>query len=334
MATTEFALDWGELAFGSKKALKDLRATFIAAPREMSVRRITQLVKKYLQQGNLVLGIAKEPYVLGFEDQPQFRTLQPSLELQKLINKVNAASPHKIYTLSYFQRELKYILEKGGFRHVVLVNGSWKYVFHSHEEYYTLTHNGLGYDMVSPFADEAEAIEYNNHIYPEMLEAGWPGEPVGTFTEEEMLGLAGMVSKLSFDYSFQCGVTLGKKITSGYECIGATFNKVVPYQTYALHYGASREKNFSVPHDLNHYDTVHAEVAMIIRAATEENIQLEGTTLFINLLPCPACARMLVETPIEEIVYTEDHSAGYAIQMLEKAGKRVRRIVPQLQESV
>lgn len=326
---SELVLDWGDIAFGSKKVLSKLQATFIAAPRTLSRARLTQLIKAHLPKGNLVLGLAKEPYILGFEDQPQFRTLQLGKELRELIEKVNAASPkHKIYTLTYFQRELKYILDAGQFRHAVFINGSWKYVFHSHEEYYLLANKQISYELASPFADEAEAVAYNDTIYPEMVKAHWAGEPVGTFTGDEMMELAGEVAKLSFDYSFQCGVTLGRKTKDGYEYVGATFNKVVPYQTYALHYGASRERHFSVPHDLNHYDTIHAEVAMIIRAATEDHIRLEGTSLFINLLPCPSCARMFTQTPIEEFIYTEDHSAGYAIQMLEKAGKNVRRIIP------
>lgn len=332
MAASEFALDWSDLAFGSKKALKDLRATFIAAPRELSLQRITQLIKTYLPKGNLVVGIAKEPYILGFEGQPQFRTLQIDAPLQQLIDKVNAASPHKIYTLAYFQREWCYILDKGGFRYVVLVNGSWRYVFHSHEAYYLLANKRISYDMVSPFASEDEAVAYNDHVYPKMLAAQWPGEPAGVFSEDDMLGLADMVAKLSFDYSFQCGAILGRKVKGGYECIAASFNKVVPYQTYALHYGASREQHFSVPHDLNHYDTIHAEVALIVRAATDSAVHLEDTTLFINLLPCPSCARMITQTPIQEIVYVQDHSDGYAVRLLEKAGKQVRRIVPAVNE--
>jgi len=36
---------------------------------------------------------------------------------------------------------------------------------------------------------------------------------------------------------------------------------------------------------------------------------------------------MLSQTDIAEFVYQEDHSDGYAIKMLELAGKKVRRIV-------
>jgi deoxycytidylate deaminase len=78
--------------------------------------------------------------------------------------------------------------------------------------------------------------------------------------------------------------------------------------------------------DLNHYDVNHAEVELITQAV-RDHLDLAGTTLFINVLPCPTCARMLTSTDIAEFVYAEDHSSGYAIRMLEAAGKTVRRIV-------
>src|ERR1700744_4481729 len=118
MATTnKYEFDWADLAFGSKKPLKELRATFIAAPRELSVERFKQLIKTYLPKGNIVLGISKEPYVEGFEDQPQFKMLKRK-SVQNVIRQVNQANnQHKIYALEYFQRELPYILEKIDCKH-------------------------------------------------------------------------------------------------------------------------------------------------------------------------------------------------------------------------
>ncbi|HSX28794.1 MAG TPA: deaminase [Candidatus Saccharimonadales bacterium] len=316
-----YDLDWSQLAFGSKKPLSALQATFIAAPRELSSKRLASLVKTYLPKGNIVLGLAKEQFVDGFDGQPQFRTLQKT-SIQKLLDKINAASPtHKIYTLSYFQREAKYILEKAEFQKVILVNGSWFRSFHTREEYYTLANRQLPYELVSPFVDEDEARAYEQRIAPEL--------PVPklrkNLTEAEMMQAAAEAAKSSFDYSFQTGVALGKKTKAGYSLLATTFNKVIPFQTYAMHYGASREKHFSPPHDLNHYDAVHAEVELLVKAQ-KEGTNLKGTTLFINLLPCPACARMFCETDIKELVYAHDHSDGYAVEMLEKEGKTVRRI--------
>jgi deoxycytidylate deaminase len=243
--------------------------------------------------------------------------------VRSIIEKTNAARlPHKVYTLNYSQRDMIFVLEKSKFKKVLLINGSWYHAFHYRPEYYTLAQKQIPYEMLSPFADEQEAMEYTAGVKLDALPQN------GMFTELEMLQIARRAATYSFDYAgFQTAVSLGRKKGRAYELLATAHNKVVPYETYAMHYGASREKHFSPLHDLNHYDTIHAEVALLIKAATQ-GIDLAGTTLFINLLPCPACARMFTETPIDEFVYIEDHSAGYAVGVLEKAGKVVRRIVP------
>jgi deoxycytidylate deaminase len=324
--------DWSDLAFGSKKPLRELHAVFIAAPRDISRKRFLEIVKKYLPKGNLVLGLAKEEYVDGFEGQPQFRTLHKDT-FAELIEKINAnqeANGEKfaVATIQYNQRDLKHILEEIDFARVLLVNGSWKYSFHTTEPFYVLAKKCTPYELVRAFVDEAEAHRYEEDVWPQMRELF--EIKAGKYSEAEMLEVAAKTAKLSFDYSFQTGVALGKKAGGKkdiYELRAATFNKVVPYQTYALLHGAAREQHFSPPHDLNYYDAVHAEVELVVKAG-REHIPLKGTTLFINLLPCPRCAQMFSETDIEEFVYSIDHSEGYAIKLLEAAGKKVRRIVP------
>lgn len=334
-AAAAVTFDWSALAFSSKKPLRKLKATFIAAPREISEARFKQLIKAYLAKGNIIIGLAKEPYVDGFEGQPQFRMLQTKT-IQQVIGQVNTASKtHRIYTLSYFQRELPFILEKLAFRHVVLINGSWKYVFHNSPAYYYLANSRTSYEMVSPFAGEDEAKAYeqktDRQIYKHLDEAGVLNKK--TYTEAELLHIAELGAARSYDYSFQTGTALGRPIPGKpgeYQLVISTYNKVVPYQTYAMHHGAARETHFSPPNDLNHYDTVHAEVQLLIetaKAAANPKASLKGTTLFINLMPCPPCARMLSETDIDEFVYIIDHSDGYAVKILEAAGKKIRRVV-------
>lgn len=326
----EFTFDWSDLAFGSKKALKGLRAVFIAAPRALSSKHFTKLAGAYLPKHNVVLGLAKESYIQGFEGQPQFRTLTLNAELESVIAKVNTSSlPHKIYLLCYFQHEAKFIFEKVDFAKVLLVNGSWRYGFHNRPEYYVLASKQTDFQFISPFANEAEAKAYDRTANAAAAALFWPNNPKGTLDATAMLALAADAAKLSFDYNFQTGAVLGKCKTEGmYTVLAHSFNKVVPYQTYAMLHGSVRETNFSPPNDLNYYDTVHAE-AMLLVETQKQKIDLEGTTLFINLLPCPHCARMLSQTDIAEIVYTEDHSDGYAIHMLELSGKKVRRLVPE-----
>jgi deoxycytidylate deaminase len=193
-------------------------------------------------------------------------------------------------------------------------------VFHSRPEYYTLINARASYELISPFANENEAKAYAEHVkFP-------PPPKTGTYTQNQLMDIAQTTAKQSFDYNMQTGVALARIKGDNYELVATSYNGVVPYQTYAMHNGAARERNFSPMHDLNHYDTNHAEVEMIVKAQ-KHKLDLHAATLFINLLPCPSCARMLTRTDIETFVYHEDHSDGYAVKMLELAGKKVVRFV-------
>lgn len=316
-----YELNWSDLAFESKKPLKVLKATFILAPREMSKIRFTQIIKEYLPTGNIVVGFAEQDYINGFDGQPQFMTLKYD-DVREIISKVNnSKSPNKITALFYDQSAIMHILDKVHFKKVLLVNGSWQFSFHLRPEFYTIALNNIPIEFISPFASEDEALEYAEKFKSQTKVSEKP------LTEVEMMRLAGEVAKHSFDTTHQTGVVLGKRLSSGkYKPLLAVYNKVVPFETFAWHFGASREKHKSQPGDLNHYDTVHCENLVIIEAQ-KKKMDIKNTTLFINLLPCPTCARMLCEAEIDEIVYTLDHSNGYAVALLEKAGKKVRRLI-------
>lgn len=324
MTTKEYDFDWADLAFASKKQVKTLNAIFIAAPREISLKRFTELVKRYLPEGNLFIGLAKEEYIEGFEGQPQFKALQQSA-IQSVIDKVNhSTSKHKIYTLRYFQRELVPIVSKINCSKALFIHGSWKHMFHTNQIYYTLTNLNIPYQLLPAFCDEAEAKAYDKKMTKKIAVTI---DGAKTLTQQQIFALVDAVAKQSYDYGFQTGAILAKKVADGkYKPLLGGYNKIPPYESYALLHGAVREQNFSPPNDLNHYDTVHAEVEVIL-AALKSKTDLKGKTLCINLLPCPACARMLADTEITEILYLHDHSDGYAIGLLQAAGKTVKRIV-------
>jgi deoxycytidylate deaminase len=318
---SSFELNWADIAFGSKKTLRDLKAIFIPTPREMSARRFKQLIKQYLPVGNIIVGFADELYIDGFDNQPQFKTLQPS-DIMELVSKVNnSSSPNKITLLHCHQSDILPILNKIKFRLVLLINGSWKYSFHTRPEYYALVSQNIPFEFISPFADEVEAIYYANNIKQVPLIKNSK-----LLTDVEIMRVANQAATASFDTSFQTGALLAKKSGAKYKLITSSYNKTVPYLTFAWHFGAQRESHLSLQGDLNYYDTVHAEV-MLLLEAQKNKLNLAGMSLFVNLLPCPTCARMLCETDINEIVYSFDHSDGYAVALLEKAGKTVRRII-------
>lgn len=316
-----YDFDWAELAFSSKRPLTNLKATFIAAPREISEARFTQIIKDYLPKGNILLGISKEAFVEGLENQPQFAMLEQK-KLQKLIDKVNQASAHKIYTLHYFQRELVAIVDKLTPPRALFVHGSWARSFHTLPIYYLLSKKNVPYQLIAAFNDEAEARDYEKVTHRKIVLPNLDG----VFDEKPLLVLTDEVAKASYDYGFQTGAILARSTKSGYKPVLSGFNKVVPFQTYALLNGASRETYFSPTNDQNHYDTIHAEMQLLTQALAE-GISLKGLSLFVNLMPCPYCARTLSQTDIAEVVYRMDHSEGYAANLLAKAGKTIRRIV-------
>lgn len=295
---------------------------FLAAPREMSQARFKQIVKHYLPKASIVVGVSREPYVVGFENQPQFKMLERSV-IQPVIDKVNTlGGSHRIEILEYNQVELPEIVSRHSFKRVLLVNGSWKFTFQNHAAFTVLNDRKIPFKYIPPFIDDIEAKTYEASHRPKVITPG-PGEKL---SEKEMLTVAAESAKRSYDYSFQTGAALGKKNADGYEFILEAFNKVVPYQTYALLHGNAREKHVTGVHDINHYDTIHAEMYLLVQAL-EQKIDLAGTTLFINLLPCSTCARTLSQTEISEIVYVHDHSDGYATKLLQDSGKTVRRAV-------
>ncbi len=309
--------DWADLAF-AKNPFKGSSMTFIMAPRAISEERIKQLIKSYLPKGDVVLGIAKEQYIDGFSNQPQFKTLEEKT-VTSLVQKVNGRSPHQLHILRYFQREADYIIEKSHFGLVVGVRGSWQRAFQHRPTFYALHKSHTPYELVSPFANieemQAEADEFANRSFelPEYVD------------DAEAFEVVRELAAWSYDYTGQVGALVAEKDGSRYRVIGGSFNKVVPYQTYALHYGTASETNLAPVNDLNHHDTVHAETGLLADAHIEgEN--MTGKTLFVNVLPCPACARLIVESGIVEVVYMHDHSAGYAARLFEVAGIAVRRV--------
>lgn len=317
----DHSFNWLDLAFASKKDLRNLDAVFVAASRKISQERIKQLVKQYLPKNNIVFGIAQEDYIDGFEGQDKFKTLNTN-DIKDISNKVIASSsPNKIFILQYCQRDLANIIAKNLFKKILFINGSWANSFHTRPEYYQLVKNGIKYELISPFCDENEAKRYANNY----LESDYSKQILSS--KKDVMALANKAAQDSFDTATQCGVVIVSKTPEGkYKVLIQANNIVVPYKTYAWHFGASKEKNFAPPGDLNYYDTVHAEVVSIIKAQ-QQKISLKGSSIYINLLPCPTCAKMLALTDIKELYYSLDHSDGYAVKMLELAGKKVTRLV-------
>lgn len=314
-------INWNDIAFTNKSEVKSKHYIFIAGFREISSKRLLDIIKNYITKGNILIGVSKEAYIDGFTDQPQFKSMS-SNKIIKLVEKLNTKIlPNSIDILEYSQIDLPIILQKITPSLVLLINGSWSKTFHLRPEFYELIKNNIKYKLISPFVSEEEAKEYKKNITLE-IDRKINIDTSNTYTNNELLELANKVAKKSFDWTYQIGAVLAKNN----KIILYSYNKVLPYSTYAMHFGSKREKAFSPAGDLNNYDTIHAEASLIVEAG-KKGIDLKDTTLYINLLPCPTCAKLIAESEIKEITYSQDHSEGYAVKLLESMGKVVRRIV-------
>ncbi len=313
--------DWNKISLGkSKKAeLSAQKPVFIIGSREVSPKRIQQLAQ-LSKQKHVVWGILKNEYIDGFEGSPQFKTLSESV-LTPLIKGVGGFETGNITIIKYFQQDWVNILKEIKFSMVLLVNGSWNRSIHLQSEFWEIMEQKIPYKFISPFISEEEAKEYLKEVKPELDKIAMY-DSNKSYSDKELMNLANQEAKKSFDWTYQVGAVVAKEG----KVLATSHNMILPYESYTLHFGSLREKTFTPMGDTSKYDTNHAETELVLKALNDK-IDLTGATLYINVLPCPTCAKMLSRTNISEIVYSLDHSDGYAVKLLEEMGKRVRRIV-------
>lgn len=293
------------------------------APRSVSPKRLTQLIKHHLENSAVIVGISKEPFVVGLEQQPQF-AMTSIQTAESVIKRIQRMKPsHELSIVNYHQKEINEVIRLIRPNKLIAVRGSYYLVFHRQAIYEFLAKRHIPYELVSPFTDEEEAIQYLEKLTPEL-----PVIDQITGDERAMLKASEEMAKRSFDYSYQTGAILAEKLDDGsYSIVDGAANDVVPFQTSAMHYGNSREENLSTYQDGTHYDTIHAEMNIVTRALARGQ-SLDGQSLFVSLMPCPNCARILSYTGLKEIVYMDNHSGRYAVKLFERCNIATKRITP------
>ncbi len=67
---------------------------------------------------------------------------------------------------------------------------------------------------------------------------------------------------------------------------------------------------------------VHAEQNALIQAGTNSR----GSTLYSTIVPCPICARMILNAQVARVVYIDDYSDLAGVELLKQAGIRLTRL--------
>ena len=74
-----------------------------------------------------------------------------------------------------------------------------------------------------------------------------------------------------------------------------------------------------------HVYVVHAEQNAIAKAA-KEGLSADGATLYINLGPCPDCAKLIKQCGIKRVVYSKPYRMASGPAVLEDMGVEVEYI--------
>ena len=77
------------------------------------------------------------------------------------------------------------------------------------------------------------------------------------------------------------------------------------------------ENNISKPYVL------HAEANAITKLARSSNSS-EGATLYVTATPCIECAKLIIQSGIKRVIYTEKYRLTDGIELLERAGIEVK----------
>lgn len=76
---------------------------------------------------------------------------------------------------------------------------------------------------------------------------------------------------------------------------------------------------------------LHAEANAITKIAKTNN-NCEEATLYVTLSPCLECAKLIIQSGIKRVVYSEPYRIADGLELLKKAGVEIVKVEPELPE--
>ena len=67
---------------------------------------------------------------------------------------------------------------------------------------------------------------------------------------------------------------------------------------------------------------LHAEANAITKVAASSNSS-RGATIYVTSSPCIECAKLIIQSGIQRVVYSEDYRLADGIELLRRAGVTV-----------
>lgn len=71
---------------------------------------------------------------------------------------------------------------------------------------------------------------------------------------------------------------------------------------------------------------LHAEANALTKVARSHNSS-EGATMYVTTSPCIECAKLLIQSGVSRVVYSEEYHVTDGLDLLRRAGIRVDRVL-------
>ena len=88
------------------------------------------------------------------------------------------------------------------------------------------------------------------------------------------------------------------------------------------------ENNCEDPDNVSFPYVLHAEANAITKVARSNNSS-NGATLYVTASPCMECAKLIIQSGIQRVVYGEKYRLMDGVELLQKAGLQVDYMPPQ-----
>ena len=82
-------------------------------------------------------------------------------------------------------------------------------------------------------------------------------------------------------------------------------------------------ENICEENDITKPYVLHAEANAITKLARSSN-NSDGSTLYVTASPCIECAKLIIQAGIKRVVYAEKYRLNDGIQLMERAGIKVK----------
>lgn len=107
--------------------------------------------------------------------------------------------------------------------------------------------------------------------------------------------------------------------------ITASHNTHLPSPDYSLNAFGDPRANFDAGERIEVSKAVHAEARLIAQAARSGQ-KLEDATMLVTTFPCPACAKLIAEAGIKEVIYKTGYSLLDAKDTFNAYGVSLKRV--------